>query len=296
MEEATLELRGARPAAIYDRKRASTACSVCRARKTKCNGERPICGFCKTSGGDCRYPEPDISRLDRGSLEILTRIGQLEQTLKAHINEVLDSKLRTSIGDAFRSTNELQDMSSKYHTTKPSILPGVSEPRGVSGYEQYQQTSQLAPMSQPLNMSGNNLLIDVPTSTEILSHASNMSLEAVLKWPIFSRLLPHLLKDLHTPTTEVLANDDPTTTVTEQDIEIALQSLGPDILNHLVDNFLFNNNIKNPVLDSNTLRMYVQEFDFSGPQWDGKTCLIVRLLNDNAVNILTHSTVACLCR
>ncbi|RDL36805.1 uncharacterized protein BP5553_06157 [Venustampulla echinocandica] len=287
MEKPSGELRSIRPAAIYDRKRASTACSVCRARKTKCDSERPVCGFCRASGGNCRYPEPDASKLDQGSLEILTRINQLEQTLKSHISQALNSKPNTSIRGAFLPISQLQDRSSGYHSTSPSMLPTLLESSGASEHVQYHhQIGQLDPVSQPFKIGSTTLPMDVPPSTEILSHASDMSLEAVLKWPIFLGLLPHLATELHTPTTEVLAKDGPIATVTEQDIDMALQNLRPGTLDHLVDNFLANNNIKNPVLDSDTLRTYVQEFNMSRPQWDGKTCLILLVC---AISVISNS-------
>lgn len=46
----------------YPRKRASKACNTCRLRKTKCNNERPVCGFCQSLGAVCGYDEEgDVS-------------------------------------------------------------------------------------------------------------------------------------------------------------------------------------------------------------------------------------------
>lgn len=46
----------------YPRKRSMKACKTCRLRKTKCNNERPVCGFCQTLGGVCDYEdEADVS-------------------------------------------------------------------------------------------------------------------------------------------------------------------------------------------------------------------------------------------
>jgi hypothetical protein len=42
---------------IYDRRKTSIACTVCRARKTRCDGQRPSCGFCLSTGADCNYLE-----------------------------------------------------------------------------------------------------------------------------------------------------------------------------------------------------------------------------------------------
>lgn len=37
------------------KKRALTACEVCRARKTKCSNDRPKCRYCTESGSECVY-------------------------------------------------------------------------------------------------------------------------------------------------------------------------------------------------------------------------------------------------
>ncbi|KAL3466524.1 hypothetical protein BJX64DRAFT_250226 [Aspergillus heterothallicus] len=75
-----------RAAGSYDRRRAGRACTVCRARKTKCDNRRPVCGFCTATGGHCQYVEDedtDLSKLDRGSLAILQRLAEMERTLVA---------------------------------------------------------------------------------------------------------------------------------------------------------------------------------------------------------------------
>lgn len=38
-----------------DRHRVGHACEPCRARKTRCSGERPTCGHCREHRLHCRY-------------------------------------------------------------------------------------------------------------------------------------------------------------------------------------------------------------------------------------------------
>ncbi|KAI5462773.1 hypothetical protein BGZ63DRAFT_379677 [Mariannaea sp. PMI_226] len=270
-----------RPAAIYERKRASTACVVCRERKTKCDGERPVCGFCKVRGGSCRYIETDASKLDPGSLEVLTRLGRLEESLKSYINEVIDQKLAIPATSPIPSICPAQDGRPPRQRTTSNRLSISSQPQFSATPTQF-----LNQANQPtlLSVSGSSehskpdsatLSDDVPPSTEIISHASDMSLEAVLKWPIFTDLAPNLARDLHTSTIEVLAKDRPITFVTEEDIHNEVKNLTSPVLDRLVENFLTNNHIKNPVLDVGCLRGYVEDFKSLGPQWDGKTCLVL---------------------
>ena len=41
----------------YPRKRAVTACLRCRGRKTKCDNQRPTCGFCASVNASCHYDD-----------------------------------------------------------------------------------------------------------------------------------------------------------------------------------------------------------------------------------------------
>jgi hypothetical protein len=52
--------------AMYERRRAASACQTCRMRKTKCDNQRPICGFCQQSRGRCVYT--DKAATDHSSL------------------------------------------------------------------------------------------------------------------------------------------------------------------------------------------------------------------------------------
>jgi len=46
----------------YPRRRALQACQICRARKTKCDNERPSCGSCEALGVECNYNEAPASK------------------------------------------------------------------------------------------------------------------------------------------------------------------------------------------------------------------------------------------
>ncbi|KAJ6077363.1 uncharacterized protein N7446_000299 [Penicillium canescens] len=76
---------GKRPAprgtAFYPRKRANTACQVCRARKTKCDNAKPSCSYCVKVGTTCIQSPVDLSSFDPASLKILQRLDDIEQLL-----------------------------------------------------------------------------------------------------------------------------------------------------------------------------------------------------------------------
>ncbi|KAH8805312.1 putative C6 transcription factor [Xylogone sp. PMI_703] len=52
------------------RKRSATACDACRSRRTKCDGQKPSCGYCSRHGIECRYIDPPKTQESRIELEL----------------------------------------------------------------------------------------------------------------------------------------------------------------------------------------------------------------------------------
>jgi hypothetical protein len=73
-----------RGTASYPRKRAVTACQVCRARRTKCDNAKPACSFCVKVGATCVQAPVDLSSFDPASLQILQRLDDLEQLVRGN--------------------------------------------------------------------------------------------------------------------------------------------------------------------------------------------------------------------
>lgn len=72
-----------RGSSAYPRKRAVTACQVCRARRTRCDQKKPSCSFCARIGAECVFDTSSLSTFDPASLAILDRLERLEQKLDA---------------------------------------------------------------------------------------------------------------------------------------------------------------------------------------------------------------------
>src|SRR5258705_2369088 len=70
-----------RGTAAYPRKRAVTACQVCRARRTRCDNKKPSCSFCEKVGAECITSSADLSSFDPASLRILERLDPPEDIL-----------------------------------------------------------------------------------------------------------------------------------------------------------------------------------------------------------------------
>ncbi|KAF4974102.1 hypothetical protein FZEAL_8975 [Fusarium zealandicum] len=72
-----------RTTAAYPRKRAVSACQLCRARKIKCNNSRPSCGSCQASKARCVYEDSqDHSAFDPASILILERLNDVLSQLE----------------------------------------------------------------------------------------------------------------------------------------------------------------------------------------------------------------------
>lgn len=87
-----------RGTAAYPRKRAITACQVCRARRTKCDNLKPSCSFCLKSGAQCIQSSSDLSSFDPASLRILDRLDELERLMLRSSTSSFVAESRPSLG------------------------------------------------------------------------------------------------------------------------------------------------------------------------------------------------------
>ncbi|KAJ0413895.1 hypothetical protein BJY00DRAFT_319324 [Aspergillus carlsbadensis] len=72
-----------RSSSSYARKRAVTACQVCRARRTKCDQKKPRCSFCEETGAECVSDPAGLSSFDPASIAILERLDGLDRKIEA---------------------------------------------------------------------------------------------------------------------------------------------------------------------------------------------------------------------
>jgi hypothetical protein len=250
---------------------------VCRSRKTKCDNQRPVCGFCAATGGECIYVDSDPSQFDRASLAILQRLAQLETNVLTKIEETsgrvtsTDSGLLTQIPPLSRQ-NAIGENDPAHHNHQ------------VIGQSISTNDQGRPPLSEPdlhLHESASTAPDDMPPSAAEIARSSQIFTESTLKWPIFSQTAPHLNTELHVPIVEVLGRPErskrqwqhPTTRTAGTHL-----NLDSSVVDHLVENFLANNHIKNPVLDVQSLRADAREFAETGAQWDERSCLIVSVL------------------
>ncbi|CAK7209413.1 hypothetical protein SBRCBS47491_000433 [Sporothrix bragantina] len=70
------------PAPTYPKKRAAIACTVCRLRKSRCDGGRPACGLCSELGVKCNYAPPTLGNSRSTEQAALERIENVLQGLQ----------------------------------------------------------------------------------------------------------------------------------------------------------------------------------------------------------------------
>lgn len=66
---------------MYSKNRSRIACTVCRSRKTRCDGGRPKCSFCQINGCVCRYVSTHERSMESNVESILSKINIIEKHL-----------------------------------------------------------------------------------------------------------------------------------------------------------------------------------------------------------------------
>ena len=229
-------------------------------------------------------------RYDQASLAILKQLHHLESLIKAprelqHPVNVTEHSPTASHHVQVPYLPQQPDLPHEnrilYSATSPvTVHSGEDLRSGGSIHSQYSFSpagdgSDLA--FDHDNATGITRGTDTPPSSATLSKASSeMSIEAMLRWPIFEQRLGNLSKtslieDLgKASTAESFASDG-----TRERAAYEVLNLDRNTVSQLIENFLINNLPSNPILDPVSLRRDGQEVVDSGLRWDGKSCLIV---------------------
>ncbi|RPB24475.1 hypothetical protein L211DRAFT_807714 [Terfezia boudieri ATCC MYA-4762] len=248
-----------RAAVSYPRKRAIAACQVCRGRKTKCDNERPSCGFCRQAGATCVYESDKQATFDAASLAILDRLAKIETRLD-----------------------------------NLAVMPAT-----CSGYQPQQPLSQLSPiqchrpLSQPFK-AGHGILpqqsLGPPRQPQEEKHLSRLATvgstcQAILSWPIFDgaydpdAILAPLFEDDSDDSDDGYGGRHK-----HSAIDVDEEELERYDLRHLIERFLTNVQTKNPILDQGILEEYVDEIERRGFDGSGESCIVLMVCALGAVS------------
>ncbi|EDN99187.1 hypothetical protein SS1G_14047 [Sclerotinia sclerotiorum 1980 UF-70] len=134
----------------YPRKRALRACQVCRARKTKCNNEKPVCGCCQALG----------AQLDFASQIIVERLDQVLQKL--------DEREVDSAETLRRISQELGTFQSEKVSLRSRWQAPATNGEGLGSERDH----------------------ELQLDENMLTPSARTSPDAVLDWPVFESQYP----------------------------------------------------------------------------------------------------------
>lgn len=243
-----------RATAFYPRKRATTACQVCRARKTKCDNNRPSCSYCVSVGATCVQPATDLSSFDPASLKILDRLDDLDR--------------------------RLQELAS--HSTFPvtSDKPCLSWPGGPTVANPGLDDPELFP---PQQFSGDRSNVRDEPGFQAgrylpLTSAGNggiggvlpQRVEQILQWSIWRHGNQFSGGDGRQTTSTSVS---PSTSFTKPASLIGFFDSSLNVTHRLLANFFSHVHSKNPILNEESTRRLFKETVLVGIDWSPASCL-----------------------
>lgn len=255
----------ARGTAFYPRKRANTACQVCRARKTKCDNKKPACSYCVSVGATCIQSPVDLSSFDPASLKILDRIDELERLLR-HAVPIPGAG---SGGSSGSGAGTASSPGAGAAAPQPSLAP----PGPGSAFAGHQQRLP------PLRAGGFDLHGHSSSISSLKQHADddavNISsllpqrVDHILQWPIFHNSGSHH----HSPASYRAPPDAIATPPSGSASLAGLIDMDSHRIYRLLDNFFLHIHCKNPILDEVLARRMVLNAFLDGIDWSPASCL-----------------------
>ncbi|KAF1931342.1 uncharacterized protein M421DRAFT_56388 [Didymella exigua CBS 183.55] len=230
--------------ATFSRKRSLTACQLCRTRKTKCNNERPICSKCIELNAQCVYEGDEATATVPPAIRILERLD--------YLIGLVEPCLRTA--GSPQNSHEFNGNQPYTATTPPryDVTP--------DDYE-----------------------------TEASKHDYFGSGQDILDWPVFEgkydrRWIEALIfdptlpcDDLSGPCTSPRVTDDTIRNTYKDPRQASGLGVGvrEDDVPHLVEAFLLNVHVKNPIFDPEYIRSMARGVAEHGLNWQAGSCLVL---------------------
>jgi hypothetical protein len=273
------------------------ACETCWKRKSKCDNARPSCGSCKDLEVECSWRD---FKSDYSSLVFLP----LSPILEADVAFAGQPRYDLASLEILERINYVADLLETQGESLSGLISGSSIPAAGSPFTTDARTGhhslQLQPTPQSMqycedvfasdNTQGDaEILLE---SLEIAGRSSGNS-EDVLDWPIFQGRHPRAniealmfnpqsaAREAAQLTTQERSPRSSSFSVQLDPIRTSKPSRGvqeDDVMN-LVNKFLRNVHIKNPVLEADDLKQKAKLIQENGFGWDATSCLVVRPLN-----------------
>ncbi|KAK7215832.1 hypothetical protein V2G26_003835 [Clonostachys chloroleuca] len=248
----------ARGTAFYPRKRANTACQVCRARKTKCDSAIPSCSYCVSVGATCIQSPVDLSSFDPASIKILGRLDDLERILKD-----LPAAVKENESSPRASASEQQSLSATSAT--PISATTYPDPEPLCAWSHANHGRAFRPAQQASTSTATG-----PGDVGLrICNVLPQRVDHILSWPMFRTEM----EGLDGEGVNAVANRGFKSWSGGTPSLLSLLESDAGQINRLLDNFFAYVHGSNPILDEPSTRRLVKETIGDGLDWSSSSCL-----------------------
>lgn len=243
------------------RKRALSACELCRAKKTKCDNRKPSCESCLKVRAKCMYKASNIDQLpsETTNQAVLERLNYLVQLVEVQ--------------------NERNSLTAPSHLVCAPVQAAAAQTPNSN------LSLNLSYPSPYVVDAGRPSAKTLPEDTTILSEPADLtcetrgSCETLLEWPVFENRYPASGPKLFIFQSEVTKSLEEKSCLSRQsNSNTSRRSINADDALRLARKFFSHVHIKNPVLEEQDLFDIAREVMEHGFGWDERSCLMVRLL------------------
>ncbi|KAI8632439.1 putative transcriptional regulatory protein [Xylariaceae sp. FL1651] len=186
------------------RRKVIESCKVCRAKKTRCDGQRPVCSSCTARGVSCGYNEVAVPVAASTLLDIESRLRKLEQQA---INTTAYAVDRNCQDISNESTRHSQSHLSNQDDTNPSIC-GLA-PEAQVPFADHPTTQFIRDITQIADTRASRQFLQAPSWSEENTSPVEMDISSMVV-PLkaaaddlvdcYERLVYPLFPVLHMPT------------------------------------------------------------------------------------------------
>lgn len=250
------------------RKRAATACQFCRLRKTKCDTERPACGYCVYHRAKCIYDDqnehdpPAVDNMPEYMVQlgetILLSLGEVKQLLSQPRDEPLPHR---------------QPQQPEQQPQQPCCRDFLTNTPHVA--DNRRSSSSSNPLAHPRQ----------PVSSKWIYAFTRC--ETMLRWPVFKGLIDEKDAEIESFLFEVGGDSEnfpapggsPSSSRSLLDVPAPIArpagAIDENAFVPLCRKFLVHVYPRNPILDKSALISYAKSAAANGLQWNASSCLVL---------------------
>ncbi|KAJ4359198.1 hypothetical protein N0V95_002364 [Ascochyta clinopodiicola] len=163
---------------------ATLACDICRSRKTRCDEDRPKCGYCRTMNLECTYQVPRATKKDQSMTVAINAIRRLEAKIE-DLTAVVSASKDASAAPPPASVQPFDHRSPMSTLSQPSPRNDAQGP--LLPRHDRMSVHELAMSPQAAATPGKSPFAGPETQTKV---ALSFSQHRVATWPAVKQVLP----------------------------------------------------------------------------------------------------------